>query len=303
MSELQALSIRVIVVPARAKNPAQQRIELVTAARRHRACGAFRIRRAVAPSRGHAVIALLDRVTRKTTWRRVRLPSHTRAAHMVGLRVVELLQASLLELRLRPKQRVPRALTRFTQARTAPGKQLPPRRRRRGPRVGLRVDGVITGGPGGLGPVGQLQLAARWTPKPWLSVELTAATTPVGMNLTTGGATTSVSLACIAAWIQWELRSRGRWRPSLGLGAGVLVPWVLGQGGAGLIPRKDASLSGLVGLAAQTAVVLTSWLWLRVGFRCDFALPPIRVNYGPDTVARFGLPALTGHLGLELRTP
>lgn len=113
----------------------------------------------------------------------------------------------------------------------------------------------------------------------------------------------SFDLALFAGWAHWEILTRGRFRASLGLGAGVAVPWAVGQANEKYVARRDVSLSAYLAGAAQLAVGLTRRVWIRFSFEAGAALPEIRVEYAGQVAARFGHPVLAGHLGLELRLP
>ena len=132
--------------------------------------------------------------------------------------------------------------------------------------------------------------------------EISGPVQPVrGTDVTADGHRSTVSLATAAAWLFWEIRPRGRWRPAVGLGGGVLLPWAMGHADPRYEAVRDWSAYGYVTVGAQLAVVLTERLWLRLGLQCGLAVPRIEIVYGSETAATFGWPAVTGQLGLELR--
>jgi hypothetical protein len=349
-AELRALALEVELVSLPAGKPTRTRHALAALARRHQACGALRIarrRRRPDPRDGSGggngartsgqppeivSVTLLDRATGKSSYRDLPRPAGKDAANLVALRVVELLRASLLELRMagrRPRPRLPGSVARLVNdipvepvgegpdrrgdgagPRRRPGGERPPGVRRGGPgspggsgRHGLRLDLTAVGSPGEIGALGQLGLAYRYRALGWLSLELTAATSVVRGELSYDGIGSTFDVAVLAGWLCWEWPALGRLRASFGVGGGVAVPWAVGQPNPRYAAGRDASLSGYVGAALQAAVVLTPRLWLRLGFEAGAALPEIRVQYGGRTVARFGQPLLAGHVGLELRLP
>lgn len=314
-TELQALGLKVVRVASRAVGEGARRIELGAAAKLRRAACALRIVRFRHKGSGSVQLWLTDRVTRKTVLRTLAIAAQeTRAASIVALRVVELLRASLLELNLRrpvvkgrqPQRdpiRPPRALLAIARSAAVPAAMRLTGRPKRPGRFGVRLGLVTLGGVGGTGVLGAVALAGRWSPKWYLSVELEASVSVLGEDVSHLGAKASYDLGNIRGWLLWEILRRGRWRPSLGLGVGVLISWVRGLGAERYLAQTDQAVTGDLAVSAQLAIILTRNLWLRLGVVSGVSLPSVIVEFGSESVATFGLPYFSGSIGLEIRIP
>ncbi len=298
------MGLSVVSRPSLARGEPDRRLELQRLARQERAFCALRILRAKGGPRSAVDLSLTDRLTNKTLWRTIRVnQSAPGAASLVALRVVELLRASLLELTVRRRQRarvVPAVVQRLARL---PGRRFPrvttaPRR----PRPWALRSGLgVTGGPGGVGAHGQIELAVRWSPLSHFALEVTSTVTAIGIDLAERGLQASADLGTATAWALWEIRSRGRLRPALGLGVGVLWLWSTGRASPQVRTRTDVAAAATIAARAELGLVLTPWLWLRLSVAAGVALPEIEIHFLGERVARLGLPVITGQLGLEIR--
>lgn len=303
VAELRASQFTVVLAPSRTQGKGARRRELIALSRQHRAFCAIRILRRTAIRGVRVDIWIADRMTRKTVWRTISLPNSPDAPSIAALRVLELLLASLQELRTMKtgaqKARIlPRRVSRLLGA--AQGVSIARRQPRRPGRFGVRLDIGAGGSPGGLGALALAGLTARWSPAGPLALEVQLSSAIVSKHLSAAGESASVNVASATAWALWEICPHGRFRPTVGLGAGVLIPWGTGQDSAAYIGRTHVSASGLFAATAQIAFVMTPELWLRLGFSAGIAVPEVTIQLGAMDAATFARPLLSAFLGFEV---
>ncbi len=288
-----------------------RRLELMAVARRLKATAALRIVRLGTPHRGVVQIWLVDRATGKTTLRDVAIGARSASTvALVALRVVELLRASLLELQVRagarpgerPSPRVTRVLHRAHFQLPKPLVRLLRAESKSGP-WSIRLGVGALGEPADNIVRATVHVAVGWQPHPHLTLELSTSFAAIGDDITYHDVESTFDLLSLDAWIRWEPLTRGRWRPSLGAGAGTFLVWSRGHGSPELNPRSEFAAVADVAATAQLALVLTRTLWLRLAAVVGVALPHINIRYGDDVVATFGRPYISGSLGLEVRLP
>ena len=148
--------------------------------------------------------------------------------------------------------------------------------------------------------MGALQLALRWEPVEALAVELDGAYSVLGQRIEDDGAEASFDLVIVRAWAFYEIVREGTWRPSVGAGAGILVPVSVGVNLGTSIARADETLVGYAGAAAQLGVHLNALFRIRLGVRFGMALPEVKVVFGSEQVASFGMPMFEGFLSVEV---
>ncbi|MBU1241705.1 hypothetical protein KJ612_00735, partial [Myxococcota bacterium] len=109
--EFRALGFTVLNIPGRATGERARRLELQDLTETRSAACAVRI---VRPAAGQGAVELWinDRVTRKMLFRQLEISPEVgdREAEIIALRIVEMLRASLLELRLPDRSAKPRVV-------------------------------------------------------------------------------------------------------------------------------------------------------------------------------------------------
>jgi len=302
LEEFRALNFKVAVIDGIATGERERRIELgVLAEEKHAAC-ALRI---VKPPEGTASgvdLWITDRVTGKTVFKNITIEEEesSEPALVVALRVVELLRASLLEITVPDApggdvEPLPQMVEMVKEVTGAVEK--PP-----GP-VGLRLGAEVIGAPGGAGARGAVAMAVRWSVFTHLSLELDGFISLFGKDIKEEGASASFYTAVARVWSLWEIRGRGLFRPSIGAGGGLLIPWAKGSGSAYYEVRTDRGAVGYVGATAQLALALTRSFWLRFGVNAGASLPEVRMLFAGKEVASFGMPLIEGFFNLEVKIP
>ncbi len=284
-AELRALGMVVVVDAGRGDgSPAA----LERAARRHGAFAAIRIARH--PRRG-ADLWVLDRVTGKAVLRRVPAGDLDGgdAATVVALGVVELLHASLLELRVSEGARgemEPSAEVRAL-ARTPP---------RPAVRLGVRAGAGLAGGPGGLGAAAGPGLGLSIFPVPRLALDLEALVAPLGSSRRFGMDDVRAGYGLWRGLVGVAPVPRAVVSPRFLAGAGVLLAWATARGSA--IRRAHAAVAVLAG-GVDLAARLTGRLRLHLAVRAGVTFPRVSLRRNGVELARSGRPLLDGALTLE----
>jgi len=86
--------------------------------------------------------------------------------------------------------------------------------------------------------------------------------------------------------VLWEICSRGLFRPSIGAGGGLLIPWDKGSGSAFYDIHTDRGTVGYAGATAQLALALTRSFWLRFGVNAGTSLPEVKMLFAGKEVAQ-----------------
>ncbi len=278
--------VTVIEEPGSSGEELARRRELSSLAAEHQAAAAVRLTARPGPDGMTEVdVWLVDRLSNKTVLRTFTVNREAPdSADVLALRVVELVRASLLEARL-------------PDARVEPPRPPPSYE----PLYALRFGFGALGTPNGTGAHGQLLLGARWVPLPQLAAELDFAVTVFGEDVAYHEAAASFDVFSARLWALWEVLSRGRFRPALGIGAGVAVCWSRGLGAPGYASSEGTTTAALLAGTAQLGIVLTRTLALRLTFRAGVTVPKTVVRFADHRVASFGEPYLDGSIGLELQ--
>jgi hypothetical protein len=110
----------------------------------------------------------------------------------------------------------------------------------------------------------------------------------------------SFDLAAARAWVFYNPKNEAVFRPCLGVGAGVLVPWSKGDASGTYVSKLDQTVIGYIGVAGHVAIYLGHYIRLTIGIQAGLALPDIAIKFGSHEIASFGLPMLEGFLSAGL---
>lgn len=234
-------------------------------------------------------IWVVDRVTGKTLLRRVDNDEDDR---VVAVRAVELLWSGLLELE-RDAQPT--------------GSEVPPppasQRLLRvpNPRYGLHFDVAVGGAPGGLGVGAFGRLGFRWMPRRHMGLGIEGAVPFSAMR----GSAAEGAIDARAGWLGlgprfgWG-RPRGRLHGFLGLLGGAMLFAVRGTADAPFESLRDRTIVGFVEITGRIEVGLTPRLRLGLGASGGVGLPIPGIRVDARRAARWGLPFVSGSLGLTV---
>ena len=318
-TELSALGFNVEVVGGAAVDDEEQLEELEKIGMEKNADCAFRIIKSPEGNSGNVDLWIFNRTTGQATHKTLPIGDHTDpdAASVAALRIVEVLGAGLLEMKVRnsaeksgnarplknkegkdgkvEKKTPPKAGTREENAVPAPDAK-------RG-KIGLRAGLEALGGPGGTGVKGAVNLALRWSIVPYLSLEVEGLAAFAGQSMEEEEGRASFGVGIIRGWLLLELLHTGRVKLCAGIAVGALIAWSEGSGAEEPAAQADSTYTGYVGGTLQLAVVLAKHIWLRLGFTPGVSIPEVSVRFFGSEVATFGRPVLEGFLGLEFRIP
>lgn len=300
-AELSALGLEVVSVAAQANGPEDRLAELRKRAAEQRAIGTLRISRRGGKHR--VELWVYDALTKKTVMHDTMVPLEggKDATAVVALRMVGLLHASLLELRMRGRgkvkpPRVPPLVKRLVSERLDPPPA--PRRAARwllwgGPSVGLvHLDSS---------PSASLRLGAGWRPLAWLVLGLEGS---LPLSLTRIDPEDPRGEASLFAF---GLEGRARlepwptatFSPAFELGAGVIVVRAEGEATPPHIGHTEWAASSLLSARLQLGIVAGSSIRLLPFFSVGLLLPAIPITFDDDALEDLGRPSLEGGLLLE----
>jgi hypothetical protein len=272
--ELELAGLEVFVVSGAARDERARRVELTTIANQEHAEAAIRLLRAPSTGAGqHLELWVVDRLTGKTLFREVDVPEGDAGARVVGVRVLEALRASLLELRLIPSAASLAAPMERLVASSPPGP---------GFRVGAEVGALITNE---LGLTGQLTvLGRRDFSRLGLEARFSTSLAPFSIDaLRARALAQSVGVALGVFWT--PLRSE-RWQLDVGPAAGVDVVWATGVEAPRTGVTTAATALARVGGEVTTHLTLTERVRLRLRLGGAARLPPLVVTFANEEVRR-----------------
>lgn len=299
LAELSAVGLSVISVEASQVGSTDTFSALTAAAHAQHAVAGLRLVRN--PDEDKVDIWLVDEVTGKASLRHVSTAKldPSEAVALVALSVVELLNASLLELRAghaihgttAPTPAVLRMVD--TSLGDVPVPYL----------FTLGVGASVVGSPGGLGLMGGPALTLGLGVSPRFAIAADVLATPVQTTVegAAGTARVGVGLARLYAVLRGSLGARIE--PELGLGGGALWVWAHGDAQDRYTAHNDvttvALASAVAGIAARMSV---SWR-LRLALSAGFAMPEVSIDLAGDRIATAGRPLLDCIVGIEWIVP
>jgi hypothetical protein len=234
------------------------------------------------------VITVVDRVTGKTTERRVaETPEAPPDASRIAILAVELLYASLLEIEAATPARgpvePPPAVTREVRRRlTEP---------ERAPRWAFRGGAAIAATPGGLPPPGGLTIGGSgWSPA-GVGVDLAGFVGLTPITVEQGQmASARLAFATVRGNVVGVLWPTRVFSLSGGVGGGVLVARARGSAAAPLEGAGDVTAVALAGAVGSGSWRFKRRLRLRLDLTANAAFPELDVRFAGETTATAGRP-------------
>jgi len=295
-AELSNLGLKVVSVPCRTSDLNGQLAEMGGQAVAHRALASIRVFR----GKGHQVVQawIYDSVTGKMVFRQLLLQREKGPDAMASaaLQVVELLHASLLEVRMRRRREAARDAPPIVHKMVAARLDGPPR----GPgRWSIRGGLWNAWSLGQAGSAGGVSLGMSWRPVGWLSLggEVFAPWISSRVGDHRGTAQVTALMLRGVGWI--EPFNRARVSPGLGVGAGSLLVGASGQAMAPNRAQTDWKAVALLSLSARLALRVSPSIRVLTAVVVDISFPEVAVLFGEDIVARIGRPLLAAALALE----
>jgi hypothetical protein len=296
-AELAAVGLSVVTVDATDDQDADTLDGLSAAAQRHRAVAGVRLVRQRLTSSVEIWIA--DEITGKLSVRRVSTKNldTSEAVAVVALSVVELLNASLLELRaghaIRGRTVAPEAVLRMVDESLEPASEPY--------RIAVRGGMAVAGSPGGLGLTAGPTLAFGFGPISMLAIEADVLATAVETSIEAPAGSARVGLGMGRLLLVLRAPPAGAVHPVLGVGGGALLVWARGEAldSSRYDARDETTTVALASAVAGVALHVSRALRLRVAFGASFAAPEVRLELAGQPAATAGRPLLDGGIGLE----
>jgi hypothetical protein len=213
---------------------------------------------------------------------------------VVALAVVELLNASLLELRAAHPRRGTAAPNRavFRLVDDNLDTPLTPYR------FAMRAGAAVIGSPGGLGVMTGPMLGAGWgLHRRWvLEAELLATATQSRLDGDAGEAHVGLGIGRLLLAHRGSMQ---RVQPMFGIGPGLLIAWASGEPEDRYRAASDTTAVFLPSAVAALAARIGSSLRIRLALGAGFAVPALSTSLAGEPSATAGRPLLDGTVGLE----
>jgi hypothetical protein len=284
------------VVEVERAHGAEEPSELFALARSNEAVAAVSL---VEGARDLVAVWLVDRVTGKTSMREVAPGGAEDPDEVVAVRVVELLQASLLETVAPHPSRGEVEPPDVVAALVEPVRSVRPAMV--APRAWVGAGPWVAGTPGGIGVVGgaAVEGGTAFGRRRIFGVGAGLHGSFLRSRIATEPGTVVVGLgiARVHAYA-WPMPAR-RVSPGFGLGVGLLLAWAHGEPTGPTPGRVTATVAALPSAAGDLAVRLTDTLRLRLGIRIGIALPELVVAVQGQRAATGGRPWTDGVIALE----
>lgn len=295
-AELRALGLDVAALVSRAAASDERMAELGAQAAAQGALAAVRV---VRRSTGRSVqVWLFDALTGKMLLREIPVPDAeaTAAAIDVALQTVELLHASLIELRMpggkRAARPVPPVIERIVNRRLALPQPRPGR-------WSLVAGPAVVANLGAGSPSWGLDLGVGLRLWRWLSLAASGFVPFVPGELSERDGTATLLPFIVRAGALAEPWRRARLSPALGLGIGLLIARSSGDAPASEVERVDWVAAALPYAELRLALRITSNVRIVASSTVGLALPTLPIRFAGRAIADVGRPQLSGLLAAE----
>jgi hypothetical protein len=295
IAELATVGLAVVRVDANRFEPNDPFASLAAAARAEKAVAGLRLARRLDPP--GADIWLVDEVTGKASLRHVSTKdlAPSEAVALVALSVVELLNASLLELRAghsthgtrAPPPAVLKMVDRTLEAPFGPY------------RFAIRGGASVLGSPGGLDLMAGPTIAMGWGFVELFAFEADFTATAVGSTLEGAPGVARVRLGVGRLALVMRSAVSQRVELQVGAGGGAVVAWTDGEASDRYTAHRDTTTVALASAFSAVAARLGRSLRIRLSFGAGLAIPEISVELAGGPAATAGRPLIDAAVGLE----
>ena len=271
-AELDTLGYRVLLLPTLVLPSAATAVRpLDEIIRAERAFGGVRITRFPGENKGQAELWAQNPKTGKAAAKTIPLEETfgNRALSVVSLRISEALDACQLELGL-PSPRLA--------ARAGPVPSL------RAWSIAAGIAGAASPGEMDLRPA--LEIALGWQGWKSLRLEWSAAASPLGAPLRSGGQSFYLGYAAAPLWVFWTWVPHPALRPALGLGGGPFFAWARIGESPQAAPQSRSSWTSYLALGARLGWAVSERLALQLGLRLATLAPNLSFQLEDQTLAR-----------------
>ena len=320
VSELAVNGIQVDRIEGEAGTEQTRRLSLIQSANRYNAIFSVMILKAPLSLGGGINIWINDRMADRIIVRHLIVANEDDpdSATLVGLKTVEAIQSSLLEIRrLSTEQKTEKipddtnaakkssAEEEETVRRYQEHKRPPPVPRITAPswghRLGLGMGGGVMWSPGKLGVLTEAGLSLDWTVLTLLSLELDTALASLVSGISARNSVATFQTFPIRAWCLYTPLSNYKIRPVLGLGGGIVLVQSKGNGSFPYEGKTVRTVVGVVGGTGHLLYAMSQHFWLRTGVRLSALIPEIEVSFSGYPIGAFGKLVVEGFFHLEVR--
>jgi hypothetical protein len=303
-AELRGLGVDVIVL----KPPAEASTQRAPLEQAARSVGAIAAVRLIASSEGKVEVWVADRVTGKAVVRELDAPGYAGGAaggaagagvsdEAVAVGTVELLRASLMELHSAEPPHGDLPATAKVEALALPTTSAAPWV----PRLGIGVGAGAELGVRGLGPSPDADLSVWVRVASRFGVRVLAYTSLAPAHVETGVGSLDVESQMFGAMATYAFtRESTAWEPSVSVGVAAARVSTTGSATPPFVSASAAAWCSVPLIDLGLAWAFERGLRLRADGLVGWAIPSTVISTATATVGRWGAPALTLSLGIEV---
>jgi hypothetical protein len=315
--ELRLLNIPVTTISVQAEGETDLPEALIRETRYMNAAVAVSVLRISGPT-ARVEVWIYDRITDKTLVKSWTLADQNDpdAAMVAGIRAVEALRASLLEIRMHPaltvsSQQEQKPLSDLAKSTKLYGGKEPEDQQPHNQLVSDEIKRVAVGaGPSllasfqGAGVRGGFDIAFDWQPFRFAALHFDTAYWPMGEDIEKDGAVSALKLLLVRGGLTFVISDKRIVRPSVSILGGGFMAFAEGlKAKEDQTPVSDINKVGYIGGAFDTAFRISHWFFLRLNIGVGVTLPEVVLHHGDVEAASIGRPLLDASLRAEVRLP
>jgi hypothetical protein len=291
LSELRLDNIPVIKIDSEATNRQARLDEMRRVAESHGATAVIRISRRSDEADVVIDLWLVESTTDRAGFRRLEIDPGTSAASTldVAIRTVEALRATIVE-------------SQFTETREKEMATPVAAVASSFPRFGIGAAGAVETTPNGdIGARGAFSIYAIIEPIKNLDLELGFLVSPLGKELETENATSTLDYLILQALVYYRFTNKTILAPAIGIGGGSLLVWGQGRTEKGKLLMHDKDQVPFVGGGVRLVFQVNQVFFITIGSFAGVTFPEVKATHGGKTAAHLGRPLFDGSIGVQLR--